>query len=412
MITSWIMLVKIAFLLFLLLCAIPLAVQVWHEKQGWKDRLLISIIHSHVFFILVVHMLVAVHLYEILSLLIVSVIAYVVIFRRTHKKEALSSGKKMLLSFMQATDQKDYLIRWIKETQLDVSNKFKEWKRKVFKKVTFKPFSKLMILLIFILSAAIRIHHSVTHYYYPSSDPYVHLKWVKLLGSNQIYVDGVYPFGFEAIISVLHTIFNIDPYFILRFLGPLAAVFFVFTIYYVIRKHRPHDYFIAIFAILIYFISTFQFGFIWRQYSSLAMEYGIIFILPGIYFFIEYMKEKRIQSLLISMECFLLTILIHPYAAICLFIGYLVLFVFSLRIFSLLHLLKMVGGFAIAGIIGVLPLAAGLLSGKEFHGESISFVQSSLTATESTPVAFSIESFLGRTEYAHLLSFFFIFIFR
>ena len=115
------------------------------------------------------------------------------------------------------------------------------------------------------------------------------------------------------------------------------------------------------------------------------MEYGIAFVLPGIYFFIEYMKEKRIQSFLISMECFVLTVLIHPYAARCSFISYEVLFVFSLKLFSLFHLLKMVGGFAVAGIIEVLPLAAGLLSGKEFHGESIDFVQSSLN--EPNPLA-------------------------
>lgn len=408
MILSWMMLLKITILLFLLLCAIPLVVQVWDEKQGWKDRLLLSVIHSHIFLILVIHLLVAVHLYEMLSLLIVSGVAFVVLFRRKHRKAAFSSSKKALFTFMQATDQKEYFNHWLKGIKLSIAKSCKGTLRSAFDKVTFKPFSKLIILVLFILAAAIRLYHAVTHYYYPSSDPYVHLKWVKLLGSNQIYVDGVYPFGFEAIISALHTAFNIDPYFILRFLGPLAGVFLVFTIYYVIRKHWPDDYFIAIFAVLIYFISTFQFGFIWRQYSSLSMEYGIIFILPGIYFFIEYMRGKRIQNLWISMECFLLTILIHPYAAICLFISYLVLFVFSLRRFSLLHLLKMAGGFAIAGVIGVLPLVAGLLSGKEFHGESIKFVQSSLNASTSTTGLFSIENFLGRTEYAHLLSFFFV----
>ena len=118
---------------------------------------------------------------------------------------------------MQATDQKEYLILSIKETYSNATNKFKELSKGIFKKVTSQPFSKRVILLLFFMSAIIRIHHSVTHYYYPSSDPYVHLKWVKSLGANQIYVDGVYPFGFEAIISALHTIINIDPYFILRF---------------------------------------------------------------------------------------------------------------------------------------------------------------------------------------------------
>ncbi len=399
------MLLKIVFLLFLLLCAIPLTVQVWRDNQGWKDRLVISIIHTHLFFILMVHMLVAVHLYETLSLIIVSAMAYVLILRRRHTKGTVSPSKRFILNFMHATDQKRYLKRWGTETLLAVSDRMKTWLKKIWRKFFRNPYSILIILVLFFLSAAIRFNHSVTHYYYPSSDPYVHLKWVKLLGSNQIYIDGVYPFGFEAIISAVHTIFNIDPYFILRFLGPISCVFLVFTIYYVIRKHRPKDYSIAIFALLIYFISTFQFGFIWRQYSSLSMEYGIIFVLPAIYFFLEYMKEKRIQSLLISMECFLLTIFIHPYAAICLFVSYIVLFVFSLKIFPFLHLLKMVGGFAIVGVIGVFPLAAGLLSGKEFHGESIDFVQSSLNVNSASASQFSIANFLGRTEYAHILSF-------
>ena len=405
MVTSWIMLLKIAFLLFLLLCAVPLTIQVWRENQGWKDRLVISIIHTHLFFILMVHMLVAVHLYETLSLMIVSAIAYVLILRRRRKEGTVSPSKQFILKFMHATDQKKYLVKWGKETLVAVSGRMKNGLKKIWKKFYRNPFSIVIILVLSFLSAAIRFNHSITHYYYPSSDPYVHLKWVKLLGSNQIYIDGVYPFGFEAIISAVHTIFNIDPYYILRFLGPISCVFLVFTIYYVIRKHRPQDYSIAIFALLIYLISTFQFGFIWRQYSSLSMEYGIIFVLPAIYFFVEYMKEKRMQSLLISMECFLLTIFIHPYAAICLFVSYIVLFLFSLKVFPFLHLLKMVGGFAIAGVVGILPLAAGLLSGKEFHGESIDFVQSSLGVNSTSATQFSIASFLGRTEYAHLLTF-------
>ncbi|PZX07065.1 hypothetical protein C7437_101172 [Psychrobacillus insolitus] len=405
MVTSWFVLLKIVLLIFLFLFAIPLSVQMWREKQDWKDRLLISIIHTHLFIILVVHMLVAVHLYETFSLIIVSIIAYIVILRNKTKKEIMSPSKKILLSFMQATDQKEFLIGWRKETLSNVTTRLKVLSKGIFKKISSHPFSILVILLLFFMSAAIRFYHSVIHYYYPSSDPYVHLKWVKLLGANKIYVDGVYPFGFEAIISAFHTITNIDPYYILRFLGPISTVFLVFTIYYVIRKHRPQDYSIAIFALLIYFISTFQFGFIWRQYSSLSMEYGIAFVLPAIYFFLEYMKEKRIQSFLLSLECFLLTVLIHPYAAICLFISYVVLFVFSLKYFSLLHLLKMVGGFAIAGIIGVLPLAVGLLSGIGFHGESIDFVQSSLNATEPSFRNFTMENFFGRTEYVHVLTF-------
>lgn len=402
MITSWMMLVKIIFLLFLLLCVFPRTLQVWQDQQDWKDRLLISLIHSHLFFIVVVHLLVVVHVYEMLSIMLVSMLTYYLLLRRMTNKQVLSSNRKVLLSFIQATDHRSFLKRWAMDRYHSLVSRMKDRITNAVKKLAKHYVAIPMILLLFFLSAAIRFHHALNHYYFPSSDPYVHLKWVKLLGANQIYIDGVYPFGFEAIISALHTLFNIDPYYILRFLGPLAGVFLVFTIYYVIRKHRPLNYSMAIFALLIYFISTFQFGFIWRQYSSLSMEYGIIFVLPAIYFFIEYMSEKRMQSLVLSLECFLLTLLIHPYAAICLTIAYIVLFLFSLKQFPILHLLKMVGGFAVTGFIGLLPLTAGLLSGKEFHGESIDFVQSSLNANQRTGGEFSIASFWGRTEYFHL----------
>ncbi|MBW9234452.1 hypothetical protein JQK62_19745, partial [Leptospira santarosai] len=63
------------------------------------------------------------------------------------------------------------------------------------------------------------------------------------------------------------------------------------------------------------------------------------------------------------------------------------------------------------GLIGLLPLAIGLLSGKEFHGESIDFVQASITGNNLFEGTFSYMSFFGRTEYVHLLAFLFIALF-
>lgn len=403
MIISWLVLLELIILLLLFFFAIPIVVQTWSNQDDWKDRLLISVIHVHVFIIFAVHLLVAVNLYELGSMFILSIFFLTFLIKRNGELLPYKL-KAQFLAFLQATDQKKQLKRWRLETRKRLIIWMKENGKRVFTFWTTHSFAKFQILLLFICSAIIRFDHSLTHYYFPSSDPYVHLKWVKLLSHNELYPDGVYPFGFEAIISAIHVVFSIDPYYILRFLGPLAATFLVFTIYYVIRKHRPKDYFMPIFALFIYLVSSFQFGFIWRQYSSLSMEYGVIFVLPGIYFFIEYMRYKKAKHLILSLECFLLTLLIHPYAAVCFFVCMIVLFLFATRTFRFTSLLKMLLLYVITGVIGILPLALGLLSGKKFHSASIDFVRSSIGVGEQDGV-FTWEAFLGQTEYGHLLSF-------
>ncbi|MDF2606146.1 MAG: hypothetical protein K0S34_336 [Bacillales bacterium] len=390
MLTSALMLAKFLLLYFLLFYFIPTSVLDDGKNKNWKDKYFISLIHSHVFIIIVVHLLVAIKLYETLSLLFVIIVTCTLLFIKGRSSKTSSSIKKLLFSLIQATDENKGLRKLHNIRFADFIIRLNKTKSLLFNKLKENGLSIILVVVLMILATVIRFKHSITHSYFGASDPYVHLKWAKLLGQNEIYVDGVYPYGFEAIISALHVTFQLDPYIILRFLGPFSGVLIAFSIYFVLRKHRPADYSIAIFALIIYFISSYQFSFIWRQYSSLSMEYGAIFILPGICYFLEYVREVSNKSLIVSIECFLLTILIHPYAAICLFISYLVLFVIAAKKFRIIHILKMLFMFAIASIIGILPLAIGLFGGVEFHGESINFVKESVgTISEHTSLSAS-----------------------
>jgi hypothetical protein len=323
-------------------------------------------------------------------------------FQKVKKSETASPALKLFLTLMHAADQESGLRNLHVERLSHFINKWRVKFVELITKCKKHAFAVTAVIILITLSAIIRFHHAMTHLYFGASDPYVHLKWAKFLGANKIYVDGVYPFGFEAIISAMDKLFQLDPYITLRFLGPMSGVILAFSIYYVIRKHRPQEYLIAIFALLIYFISSYQFTYIWRQYSSLSMEYGVIFILPGICFFLDYLKSQKKQTLLLSIECFVLTIFIHPYAAVCLFLSYVVLFVFAFNQFHIKELSKMVGGFALAGVIGVLPLVFGILSGKNFHSESLRFAKESLGTSEVVS-NFSISDITGNNF--HIVAF-------
>ena len=55
----------------------------------------------------------------------------------------------------------------------------------------------------------------VLTYGYRASDIPVHLNWINQMSRGNLFVSGVYPFGFHCMIYYLHTVFRIDTYMIL-----------------------------------------------------------------------------------------------------------------------------------------------------------------------------------------------------
>ena len=84
------------------------------------------------------------------------------------------------------------------------------------------------LLLLGITLIYIRIYGSnlVTNFGYPYSDLPVHNYWINYLGQNQIFVAGIYPFGFHCIMYYIHELFGLDVYVLLR-------VFFLAQTFYV-----------------------------------------------------------------------------------------------------------------------------------------------------------------------------------
>lgn len=285
MISSILPLLKLLFLYFFTFYLIPVFLHRRKSNETWLDRFMMSFIHSHVFIIASIHLLVALHIYETISLLFLSIAVYLFFLRHKMKTGNIFNDFKPLEAMIKATDSRENLGEWKNQIAFFLKELIKNFIRSCVAKIKSHPFTICAAIIILLISAYIRFHHSFTELYFGSADPYVHLKWSKLLGANQMYVDGVYPYGYNSVMSALEVLYNLDPYYIARYLGPLSGVLLVIVIYYSVRKLFPKDYLIAVFAILTYLFSSFEFGFIWRQISSLSMEYGIIFLLPGIHFF-------------------------------------------------------------------------------------------------------------------------------
>ena len=161
----------------------------------------------------------------------------------------------------------------------------------------------------------------VLTYGYRASDIPVHLNWINQMSRGNLFVSGVYPFGFHCMIYYLHTVFRVDTYAILCVFY-LVQVFFIHMVFLAMLKMLCRSKYLPYAGTLIYILGSF-----WarqtysRFYSSLPQEFGMIFVIPSVYFLIrffqiekEQLKTKETKIILGNFAlAFSLTLAIHFY---------------------------------------------------------------------------------------------------
>lgn len=246
----------------------------------------------------------------------------------------------------------------------------------------------IILLVLYIYGTAI-----FEVYGYTTSDMIVHNGWINEMDNNNIFSDGVYPFGFHCILYYLHKVYGIRTYTLMRLFFVIETLM-IHLILLAFMKKVCNNRFVPYLAVAAYVCakiinrSTY-----FRYCSALPQEYGMIFILPAVYFLIEFLRRRHKESesqknnesdikaeMLwnrpLSDWCIVgfamslsLTFTIHFYDTVVAGIFCIGIAVgFCFRFFKWGYLKKIL----IAGIIGilaaVLPMLAGYASGKGLHG--------------------------------------------
>lgn len=338
------------------------------------DTFFFSFIHAHVVIIPLIHILAFLKILEMFSLSFSLILLYILIARFNRKSPLVFSRTSVILKMFDLSDQPGGIRLVIRQLIRNASQKVYGFIQQALHSLKTNPFAWAGIFSLFIYSVFIRFHHAFTKLYFGASDSYVHLEWAKRLGVNELYVNGVYPYGYQTIITTLQKIFGLDPYYIIRFIGPIASTLLILSIVYVVIK-LTKSVTAGFLAMCIYVVLGFSYDLIWRQMHALPMEYAAIFILPGILYFSHYIKENSRRSIILAAECLFLTVLIHPYSALVLGVAYLGIFIVRLRsVFASKQFVPISLWIVGAGLFGLLPVGLGLLSGKSFHPTSINYV--------------------------------------
>lgn len=131
------------------------------------------------------------------------------------------------------------------------------------------------------------------HFGYCASDIPVHNYWINYMSRDQLFVAGVYPFGFHCIVYYLHAVFGIETYVMLRVFCFIQTLIIHWALLFFLKACLQTRY-VPYLGVAVYMGSNFfQANTYSRFNSSLPQEFGMIFILPAIYFGFAYFKYKQ-----------------------------------------------------------------------------------------------------------------------
>lgn len=356
-----------------------------------SEQFLMSYTFGNFYIINIVFALQLLHISNFFTLTAVTVLMSILIgvkVNRVPLRRKLAEGKKI---FCRLSDG-SLGIR-------SAVSKFGEWMKsgcRYFGKffcryIVKKPIQS--VFLIFICGALLWIYgrQIILTYGYRASDIPVHLSWINQMSRGKIFSKGVYPFGFHCMIYYLHTVFRIDTYVILcEFF--FAQVIYLHAVLLAMLKLLCKTKYLPYIGVFTYIVGNFWAGQTYsRFYSTLPQEYGMIFVIPSVYFLIRFfqihkenLKDRETRRIL---QCFAmafsLTLAIHFYgtmiAGLCC-IGIAMGFCFRFVKKEYFCRIMVTGILSVA--LAVLPMAIAFAGGTPLQG-SLGWGMSVINGTQN-----------------------------
>ena len=128
---------------------------------------------------------------------------------------------------------------------------------------------------------------------YGASDIPVHNYWINGLIENNIYVAGIYPMGMHCMLYYLATMLGIPVYVTLRLFW-LVQYSMIAVMILVFLKGHCKTRFLPYLGVMLFVGSRYFVGISYSRYgATLPQEYGMLYILPSIFFVMEFFKTRK-----------------------------------------------------------------------------------------------------------------------
>ena len=255
-------------------------------------RFFIYMITGNFYIMNLVFLLELLHISNTITLILFTVVPYSIFFSRVHH---LNLRARMGREFAYLQKLAGGQLGWrtfFRRCRIGILRKLKSVSKALWKILRANLFDCLLAVGLSVLILWLYGSNSLYTYGYCASDVPVHNYWINYLGKNQIFVAGVYPFGFHCVIYYLHAVFQIDTYVLLRLFCVVQTWLIHMVLLAFIRACCKTKY-AAYAGVGIYAVTTiFNPDTFSRYYSTLPQEFGMLFILPAIYFALAFFQKK------------------------------------------------------------------------------------------------------------------------
>lgn len=353
-------------------------------KEGTAgERYYRQLIGAVFLYILIGYILVLVKLYEVLALL--GIFAVLILRRYLFKKpkaereRALSS---FAVSFYNGLDTGFRLKLFLKRL-FSREGDWMRWSLERSRNVAQGFASKMLLIGVLGGSAYLRFYDALHDAAPPLSDSYVTLAWMKYISERIMFHDGIYPQGFHIILATIHKFSGIDQVYVLKYMGPLVGMLITYSLYFVVSRWTKNASAGVVAAALYGLFGYLLLGTDWeRQAATNSQEFAMLFLLPSLYFYLQYLREGKKESLWVAWAAATITGLVHTFVFMFVGLGLGAVLLPSLLFHFRAHG-KQVLLSAISGILAValsfLPFGLGQVLGRGINQGAEEFLQSFAT---------------------------------
>ena len=151
------------------------------------------------------------------------------------------------------------------------------------------PFLVLFALLVWKICGPGILHN----WGYGASDIPVHNYWINGLIENNIFVAGIYPMGMHCMLYYLSTMLGIPVYVTLRLFWLVQYSMIAVMILAFLKGHCKTK-FLPYLGIMLFVGAKYFNGISYSRYgATLPQEFGMLYILPAIFFMMEFFQTRK-----------------------------------------------------------------------------------------------------------------------
>jgi hypothetical protein len=334
-----------------------------------SEKILLSVVSGNFFIINEVFVLQLLHISNHWTLLTGTVAVFLAavirVYRipvKTYAGDVLRTVQKLL---KRQLGQKSLALREQKKGLAVIGRFF----RKILNSVRKHPLEVLLFLGATAMVLRVYMPNLLNNYGYCTSDIPVHNYWINYLSKGQLFVAGVYPFGFHCAIYYLHAVFGFETFVLLRVFCLIQTLLIHWMMLLFLKACLKSAYLAYLGTVLYVFFNIFQGNTYSRYASSLPQEFGMIFILPAVYFGFAYFRTRKKWCLTGFAMSFSLTLAVHFYDlmiaglfCVAMAIG------FSFRFFRKKYFVPVIVTCAVSVAVAVAPMVIAYATGTPLQG--------------------------------------------